>query len=83
MLPNLYATCHAVYAAREDTAWRVKLLQAPPEERRFLVEVAGRQVVKKDRSRPLVRKTLTFSTDSLLTVLGAVCYNIIWLTLAW
>ena len=36
VLPNLYAAAQGVYAARHDQAWRVKLLQAAPEERRCL-----------------------------------------------
>lgn len=37
VLPNLYAAAQGVYAARHDQAWRVKLLQAAPEERRQII----------------------------------------------
>lgn len=37
VLPNLYSAAQGVYAARHDQAWRVKLLQAAPEERRQII----------------------------------------------
>eukprot|EP00438_Fugacium_kawagutii_P005842 Skav231072 [mRNA] locus=scaffold524:240742:241459:+ [translate_table: standard] len=45
VLPNLYACARGVYAARHDQPWRVKLLQAAPEERRCSVAWGVEMVV--------------------------------------